>query len=68
MLIALSRAFLISRPPGADFPIKSRHTLAQLKKDELAEVWKSSEEIVKACHARRPNYSDLVPAMLEIGS
>ena len=68
MLIALSRAFLLSRPPGADFVTSPRADLAKLKKDELAEVWKASEEIVKACHARRPNYNDLVPAMLEIGS
>lgn len=67
MLIALSRAFLISRPPGADFPLKSVADLAKLKKEELAEVWARGEEIVKACYARRPNYGDLVPVLLEIG-
>ncbi|RYP45819.1 hypothetical protein DL768_007872 [Monosporascus sp. mg162] len=69
MLIALSRAFLLSRPPGAaaDFPLKSPQELRTLKKEELAEVWTRAEEVVKACFARRPNYDDLVPAMLEIG-
>lgn len=67
MLIALSRAFLLSRPPGADFPIKDRKELAKLKKDALAEVWSKPEEIVKACFAKRPNYNDLIPVLLEIG-
>lgn len=67
MLIALSRAFHLSRPPGADFPLRSASELSKLKKDELAEVWARGEEIVKACYARRPNYSDLVPVLLEIG-
>ncbi|OTA92473.1 hypothetical protein M434DRAFT_74606 [Hypoxylon sp. CO27-5] len=67
MLIALSRAFLLSRPPGADFPLKSADELKGLKKEELAEIWSRAEEIVKACFARRPNYNDLIPAMLEIG-
>lgn len=67
MLIALSRAFLLSRPTEADFPLKSASALAKLKKDELAEVWGKSEEIVKACFARRPNYNDLIPVLLEIG-
>ncbi|KAI0116137.1 ATP-dependent DNA ligase [Hypoxylon sp. NC0597] len=67
MLIALSRAFLLSRPPGADFPLKSVDELKGLKKEELAEIWSRAEEIVKACFARRPNYNDLIPAMLEIG-
>lgn len=68
MLIALSRAFLLSRPPGATFAIKSREELASLKKEELAEIYSRSEEIVKACFARRPNYNDLVPILLEIGA
>ncbi|KAF6809434.1 DNA ligase [Colletotrichum sojae] len=67
MLIALSRAFLISRPPEADFPLRSSKDLQKLKKEELAEVWSRAEEIVKACFARRPNYNDLVPVLLEIG-
>lgn len=67
MLIALSRAFLLSRPPGADFPLKSVTDLAKLKKEDLAEVWGRAEEIVKACFARHPNYNDIVPVLLEIG-
>ncbi|KAK1831017.1 hypothetical protein QBC39DRAFT_259710 [Podospora conica] len=67
MLIALSRAFLLSKPPGADYPTRDPKSLAKLKKEDLAEVWARGEEIVKACFARRPNYNDLVPALLEIG-
>ncbi|KAG9858531.1 ATP-dependent DNA ligase, partial [Aureobasidium melanogenum] len=67
MLIALSRAFLLSKPPGADFSIRDRHELAKLSKQQLVEVWAPAEEIVKACFARRPNYNDLVPTLLEIG-
>jgi DNA ligase-1 len=67
MLIALSRAFLLSCPPGASFPLRSPAELAKLKKEALAEVWAKSEEIVKACFARRPNYNDLIPVLLEIG-
>ncbi|KAF4589281.1 hypothetical protein GQ602_003170 [Ophiocordyceps camponoti-floridani] len=68
MLIALSRAFLLSRPPTADYQLKPIPELRALKKDELTEVWARAEEIVKACFARRPNYDDLVPALLETGS
>lgn len=67
MLMALSRAFLLSRPPGASFPLRSVDELRTLKKEELSEVWSRGEEIVKACFARRPNYNDLIPVMLEIG-
>jgi len=67
MLIALSRAFLLSRPPNAEFPLKSRKELAALKKEELAEIWSKSEEIVKKCFAQRPNYNDLIPILLEVG-
>jgi DNA ligase-1 len=67
MLIALSRAFLLSRPCGGDFEVKSVMELSKLKKEELAEVWGKSEEIVKACFARRPNYNDLIPVLLDVG-
>lgn len=67
MLIALSRAFLLSRPAGADFAVRDRKELARLKKEQLAEVWARSEETVKACFAKRPNYNDLVPALLSVG-
>ncbi|KAI8939566.1 hypothetical protein NX059_003330 [Plenodomus lindquistii] len=67
MLIALSRAFMLSRPPDATFDIRDQKTLAKLKKEELVEIYSRNEEIVKACFARRPNYNDLIPALLEIG-
>jgi DNA ligase-1 len=67
MLIALSRAFILSRPPNANFPTRSPEELKKLKKEELTDVYHRGEEIVKACFARRPNYYDLVPTLLEIG-
>lgn len=67
MLIALSRAFMLSKSPNADFETRDQKHLAKLKKEELAEVYSRNEEIVKACFARRPNYNDLIPALLEIG-
>jgi DNA ligase-1 len=67
MLIALSRAFLMSKPPGAVFTTREQADLARLNKQDLAEVYAPAEELVKACFARRPNYGDLVPALLEIG-
>lgn len=68
MLIALSRAFLISRPQGATFDVRLQSDLAKLKKEGLAEVYGKGEELVKACFARRPNYNDLVPCLLEVGT
>ncbi|KAL6870319.1 ATP-dependent DNA ligase [Trichoderma novae-zelandiae] len=67
MLIALSRAFLLSKAPGSNYCIKDVTELSKLKKEELAEVWSKAEEIVKASFARHPNYNDLVPALLDIG-
>ena len=67
MLIALSRAFLLSRPEGATFDTTLQSDLAKLKKEGLAEVYSKGEELVKACFARRPNYNDLVPCLLEVG-
>jgi DNA ligase-1 len=67
MLIALSRAFLLSKALGSDYAIKDVTELSKLKKEELAEVWSKATEIVKASFARHPNYNDLLPALLEIG-
>ncbi|KAL9632558.1 MAG: hypothetical protein Q9204_003736 [Flavoplaca sp. TL-2023a] len=67
MLIALSRAILISKPPGAVFETKKQEDLARMKKEVLAETYARGEELVKACFARRPNYNDLVPCLLEVG-
>ena len=67
MLIALARAFILSHPPGADIPQRDIAELKKLKKEDLAAVWLAAEEMVKGCFARRPNYNDLVPALLEVG-
>ncbi|KAI9885231.1 MAG: RAD50-interacting protein 1 [Watsoniomyces obsoletus] len=67
MLIALSRAFTLSKPPGADFSIRSISELSTLKKDVLTELYSSAEETAKACYARRPDYNALVPCLLEVG-
>ena len=67
MLIALSRAFLLSRPPNASFPITLQSDLMKLRKENLAETHSRGEELLKACFARRPNYNDLVPSLLETG-
>ncbi|KAM3500544.1 hypothetical protein MY10362_006310 [Beauveria mimosiformis] len=67
MLIALSRAFLLSKSTQADYETRNISALAKLKKEELAEIWAKAEEIVKACFAKRPNYNDLIPNLLEIG-
>lgn len=67
MLIALARAFLLSRPLGADYPVHSLKELAAIKKEQLTETYARAEELVKACFARRPNYNDLVPVLLEVG-
>ncbi|KAJ4862135.1 ATP dependent DNA ligase domain-containing protein [Trichoderma breve] len=52
MLIALSRAFSLSKAPGSEYDTKD---ITELK------------EIVKASFARHPNYNDLVPALLDVG-
>lgn len=67
MLIALARAFLLTKPAGADFEVREVSELAKLKKDELMVVWTKAEETVKACFARRPNYNDIVPGLLQVG-
>ncbi|KAL2809807.1 ATP-dependent DNA ligase [Aspergillus granulosus] len=67
MLIALARAFSISRPGDASFAIRSQQELARLKKNELAEIYNTAEELVKASYARHPNYNDLCPCLLEVG-
>lgn len=67
MLIALARAFLYSKPAGAEFTVRLQHELARMKKDELSELYSNAEEIVKASYARHPNYNDLVSCLCEIG-
>ncbi|KAL4970112.1 putative DNA ligase I [Aspergillus stella-maris] len=67
MLIALARAFLLAKPDGASFTVKTQQELGRLKKDELTEIYGNAEELVKASYARHPSYNDLVPVLLEIG-
>ncbi|KAK3997999.1 ATP-dependent DNA ligase [Cladorrhinum sp. PSN332] len=67
MLISMSRAFLLSKPPGAAFQTRDPQELAKLKKEDLTEVWARAEELVKASFARDPDYNDLVPVLLETG-
>ncbi|KAL3461265.1 ATP-dependent DNA ligase [Aspergillus heterothallicus] len=67
MLIALARAFSISRPNDAAFTVCPQQELARLKKEELAGTYNAAEELVKASYARHPSYNDLVPCLLEIG-
>jgi DNA ligase-1 len=67
MLIALSRACMLSRPPNAQYEIRDPKALQKLKKEELTAIFSKNEEIVKACFARRPNYNDLIPTLLETG-
>ncbi|KKY13704.1 putative dna ligase 1 [Phaeomoniella chlamydospora] len=67
MLIALARAFLYNKPSRADFDTYDIEKLRKLQKEELAEIYSKAEEQVKASFARRPNYNDLVPCLLEVG-
>ncbi|KAE8353564.1 ATP-dependent DNA ligase [Aspergillus coremiiformis] len=67
MLIALARAFLYSKPSGADYAVRPQQELARLKKEDLNEVYNNAEEIIKASYARHPDYNDLIPCLLDIG-
>ncbi|KAI5790674.1 hypothetical protein DFH27DRAFT_596019 [Peziza echinospora] len=84
MLIALSRAFLYTPPPGAtsarketedeenkndqEQPPRPQVLTPNLPKETLTDLHLRAEEAVKRCFARRPNYNDLVPALLEGGT
>ncbi|KAK6342687.1 hypothetical protein TWF718_008080 [Orbilia javanica] len=68
MLIALSRAFLMTHPPNALEPAPNpTSTLSKLSKEAKTEVFSAAEEIVKACFARCPNYNEIVPGLLTAG-
>lgn len=67
MLIALSRAFLFSKPKDAAFSVHSQQALAGTSKEALAETYNNAEEIVKAAYARHPDYNNLVSSLLEVG-
>ena len=68
MLIALARAVVHSKPTDAEFNVCPQQDLARLKKEELSDIYTHAEEIIKASHARHPNYNDLVPSLLKIGA
>lgn len=63
MLIALSRAFLLSAPDGAGWKCSE----IPQDKEGRQEAFSKAEEILKQCFARRPNYNDIVPALLRGG-
>ncbi|KAF3184992.1 hypothetical protein TWF788_004821 [Orbilia oligospora] len=68
MLIALSRAFLMTHPPDASNPPPNPPpTLSKLSKEGKTEIFSAAEEIVKACFARCPNYNEIVPGLLTAG-
>ncbi|KAF3905539.1 hypothetical protein AA313_de0203688 [Arthrobotrys entomopaga] len=68
MLIALSRAFLMTHPPDApNLAPNTPNALAKLSKEAKTEVYSGAEEIVKACFARCPNYNAIVPGLLKVG-
>ena len=67
MLIALSRAFLLTCPTGSSFKIHERSDLIMMLKEVRQEIFARAEECLKQCYARRPNYNDIVPVLLDGG-
>lgn len=63
MLIALSRAFTLSAPDGADWEAP---TIPE-SKEGRQELFSKAEEVLKQCFARRPNYNDIIPSLLSGG-
>jgi DNA ligase-1 len=63
MLIALARAFTFSRPSDATWECPG----IPPGKGARQELFARNEEALKQCFARRPNYNDLVPALLRGG-
>lgn len=63
MLVALSRAFTLSRPDGASWG----NPEIPESKEARQELFARAEETVKQCFARRPNYNDIVPVLLSGG-
>ncbi len=64
MLIALSRAFSLSRPVGKTWSIKS---MSHLDKAGRTAFFKEGESLVKQFFARKPSYNLLVPALMDGG-
>ncbi|KAF3919773.1 hypothetical protein ABW20_dc0108540 [Dactylellina cionopaga] len=68
MLIALSRAFLMTHPRNAPTPAPNPPSaLSKISKEAKTEIYSAAEEIVKACFARCPNYNEIVPGLLKVG-
>ena len=67
MLTVLSRAFMLSRPSGATWPIKTQDELRAMSKEASVELLQGQADIVRSSFARHPNYNDLIPALLEVG-
>jgi DNA ligase-1 len=63
MLIALSRAFSLSSPDGATW----RTPDLPESKEDRQEIFRQAEEALKQGFARRPNYNDIVPCLLNGG-
>ena len=60
MLIALARAFSLSRPRDAAW----NSLEIPRRKEARQELFGRAEEVLKRRFARRPNYNDLVPALI----
>ncbi|GAO48580.1 ATP-dependent DNA ligase [Saitoella complicata NRRL Y-17804] len=65
MLIALSRAFTLNKPPGATWV--ARDEVRKISKEERGEIFKRAEEAVKQVFAQRPSYDDLVAGLIQRG-
>jgi DNA ligase 1 len=67
MLIALARAFLLTKPTDARWETSFPAGTGKVSKEKKKEVFGRAEEILKQCFARRPNYNDIVPALIDGG-
>jgi DNA ligase-1 len=63
MLIALARAFTLSRPKGVSWGCPK----IPKEKEARQELFAKAEEVLKRCFARRPNYNDIVPDLIRGG-
>lgn len=64
MLIALAKAFTLNRPRSAVWTLPD---FGATEKDRKHDYFTYAEEVLKQCFARRPNYTDIVPALLNGG-
>ena len=63
MLICLARAFILTRPPDTTYPLPP----VPAEKSARAATFLAAEDTLKQTFARRPNYNDIVPALLRGG-